>query len=149
MIDQEMLEAMGQIVNSAVKPLNEAINELRGDFNELKSDFNELREDFNELREDFNELKEDVNELKEEVIELEGKVVELEDYERGTRVLIESKIEFQIRAVAEQHGELVKEIKVLGQRREASTALKGRVQVLENVARNHTERIETLEAKAQ
>ena len=142
MTDQEMLEVMGQIVNNAVKPLNEAINGLRGDVNELKGNFNELKSDFNDLREDFNELKE-------EVIELEGKVTELEDYERGTRILIESKIEFQIRAVAEQHGELVKEIKVLGQRREASTALKGRVQVLENVAKNHTERIETLEAKAQ
>ena len=73
----------------------------------------------------------------------------VKNYERGTRVLIESKIEPQIRAVAEQHGEIIKKIETLSQRREASTALKGRVQVLENVAKNHTERIEMLEAKAQ
>lgn len=73
----------------------------------------------------------------------------VKDYERGTRVLIESKIEFQIRAVAEQHGELVKEIKALGQRREVSDEVKSRVLLLEEVSRNLVDRVEALEAKAQ
>lgn len=132
MTDQEMLEAMRQIIRETVKeenrPLNEKMSEMETKFSKMETRFSNMETRFSNL---------------------ENEVSELKEYERGTRVLIESKIEFQIRAVAEQHGELVREIKEIGQNKEEIGEVKDRVFVLENVSKNIIGRLETLEAKAQ
>lgn len=142
MMDKETLEAIRQIVNEAVKPLGEGINKLG-------ERVGGLEEKVGGLEKEVGGLKERIGGLEERVSRLEEEVSDLKDYERGTRVLIESKVEPQIQMIAEQHGELIKKTNAVIQRQENNTEIKNNVWLLNEVVRSHTERIEALEAKAQ
>lgn len=135
MMDKETLEAIRQIVNEAVKPLGEGINKLGERVGGLEKEVGGLKEKVGGLEERVNRLEEEVSNLK--------------DYERGTRILIESKVEPQIQMIAEQHGELIKKTNAVIQRQENNAEIKNNVWLLNEVVRSHTERIEALEAKAQ
>jgi len=82
MTDQELIQAIGQVVETVVEaklePIRQDIHGLKEDVRSLKDEVQTLKEDVHAMKGEVQALKEDVQTLKEDVQSLKGEVQELQ-----------------------------------------------------------------------
>jgi len=77
MTDQELLQAIGQVVEAKMEPIRQDIHELKADVQGLKVDVETLKTDVQGLKADVETLKTDIQGLKVDVETLKTDVQEL------------------------------------------------------------------------
>ena len=90
MTDQELLQAMGQVVEAKMEPIRQDIHELKADVQGLKADVETLKTDVQGLRVDVETLKTDVQELKVGYTSLDKQVSTLKDQVTNVRLYLEN-----------------------------------------------------------
>ncbi len=90
MTDQELLQAIGQVVEAKMEPIRQDIHELKADVQGLKADVETLKTDVQGLRVDVETLKTDVQELKVGYTSLDKQVSTLKDQVTNVRLYLEN-----------------------------------------------------------
>ena len=90
MTDQELLQAIGQVVEAKMEPIRQDIHELKADVQGLKADVETLKTDVQGLRVDVETLKTDVQELKVGYTSLDKQVSTLKDPVTNVRLYLEN-----------------------------------------------------------
>ena len=90
MTDQELLQAIGQVVEAKMEPIRQDIHELKADVQGLKADVETLMTDVQGLRVDVETLKTDVQELKVGYTSLDKQVSTLKDQVTNVRLYLEN-----------------------------------------------------------
>ena len=89
MIDKDMLEAMGQLLDSKLEPINSRLNRMEDDLNSVKADvaqIPDMRRDINlilEGQQGINEKFQKLDKVAEDVEEIKVKVTALEEVTRS------------------------------------------------------------------
>ena len=90
MTDQELLQAIGQVVEAKMEPIRQDIHELKADVQGLKADVETLKTDVQGLRVDVETLKTDVQELKVGYTSLDKQVSTLKEQVTNVRLYLEN-----------------------------------------------------------
>ena len=90
MTDQELLQAIGKVVEAKMEPIRQDIHELKADVQGLKADVETLKTDVQGLRVDVETLKTDVQELKVGYTSLDKQVSTLKDQVTNVRLYLEN-----------------------------------------------------------
>ena len=90
MTDQELLQAIGQVVEAKMEPSRQDIHELKAEVQGLKADVETLKTDVQGLRVDVETLKTDVQELKVGYTSLDKQVSTLKDQVTNVRLYLEN-----------------------------------------------------------
>ena len=90
MTDQELLQAIGQVVEAKIEPIRQDIHALKEDVRALKDDVQVLKDDVQVLKDDVQVLKGEVQALKGNVQELQSNYTQLEAKVDGIRVYIDT-----------------------------------------------------------
>ncbi len=90
MTNQELLQAIGQVVEAKMEPIRQDIHELKADVQGLKADVETLKTDVQGLRVDVETLKTDVQELKVGYTSLDKQVSTLKDQVTNVRLYLEN-----------------------------------------------------------
>ena len=129
MTDQELLQAIGQVVESKMEPMQQDIRSLKEDFQGLKGEVQGLKEDVRALQNQYNGL--------------EAKVDRLEEQVSGIRVYIDTDLQRTLNLLLE--GQQALWDRFVPQ--EEFDPLKDRTQVLEMTVKRHSKEIRELRWK--
>ena len=79
MVDEQLLSAIGNLMDQKLEPIHKEINEMKADISELKGNISVLKEDVAGLKDDVTVLKEDVSGFKEDITILREDVERTKD----------------------------------------------------------------------
>ena len=134
MTDQELLQAIGQVVEAKIEPIRQDIHALKEDVRALKDDVQVLKDDVQVLKGEVQALKGNVQELQSNYTQLEAKV-------DGIRVYIDTDLHRTL-------GLLLEGQQALWDRfvpHEKFGPLEDRTEVLELTVRRHSQEIRALQ----
>ena len=101
MTDQELLQAIGQVVEAKIEPLRQDICELKEQVGHLESRMDRLEERVGRLESRMDSLEETVGGLKETVAGLESRVGTLEEQMTCVRVYMDTELDRTLKLLLE------------------------------------------------
>ena len=110
MVDEQLLGAIGSLIDQKLEPIHKEIKEMKAEISEVKGDVEALKEDISGLKEDITILREDVERIKDDVICMKYDMPELKEDIRvinnriiRVEIVLESDINRQVNVLADGH----------------------------------------------
>ena len=141
MTDQELLQAIGQVVESKIEPMRQDIHGLKEDVQELKDNFVRLEMKVDKLDKRVSSLETKVDGLEKQVGSLDKRVGTLEEQMTGVRVYMDVDLKRTLNLLLEGQQALWDRFVP----REEYEPLKDRTEVLELTVKRHSQEIRELQ----
>ena len=148
MTDQELLQAIGQVVENAVEsklePVRQDIHELREQVGRVEQRIDRLESKVDSLEKRMDRLESKVDQLESRIDGLETRVVSLEPQMTGIRVYMDTELDRTLKLLLEGQQALWDRFVPY----EEFDPLEGRTEVLELTVKRHSQEIRELQPPA-